>query len=93
MRGSCCISLCRPLSQTKRTPSIVTDVSATLVDKTHLRTPSGAASNTLSCSSALSALCRGRMIHRLDSTAYGRTCSATAPISAIPGKKTSKSPR
>lgn len=43
---SCSISLARPLSATKRMPSMVTDVSAMLVDITHLRKPSGAASNT-----------------------------------------------
>ena len=35
-----------PESTTKRTPSMVTDVSAMLVEMMHLRTPSGATSNT-----------------------------------------------
>jgi len=44
---------------------MVTDVSAMLVARMHLRTPSGAMSNTFSWSSTDSALCSGRMIQRL----------------------------
>lgn len=35
-----------PESTTKRTPSIVTEVSAMLVEMMHFRTPAGAMSNT-----------------------------------------------
>lgn len=35
-----------PESRTKRTPSIVTEVSAMLVERMHLRTPGGGTSNT-----------------------------------------------
>ena len=45
-----------PESTTNRTPSMVTEVSAILVEMMHFLTPSGATSNTLSCSSIERAL-------------------------------------
>jgi hypothetical protein len=50
----------------------------------HVLSDKALPSNTRSCSSALSALCSGSTTHRRFSAAYGRMCSATAEISAIP---------
>ena len=82
-----------PESTTNLTPSIVTDVSAILVEIMHFLTPSGATSNTLSCSSIERALCRGRMIQHCVCMAYCLASSMREEISFIPLRKTRRSPR
>lgn len=51
------ISLAFPESTTKRTPDIVTDVSAMFVERMHLRMPGGAAWNTWSCAGTQQETC------------------------------------
>ena len=58
--GSCAISLTLPVSMTTVTSSIVTEVSATLVETTTLRPPGGGRENARACASGDRPPWRGR---------------------------------
>jgi hypothetical protein len=78
-----------PASTTARTPSMVSEVSATLVDTITLRASLGASAR--SCSPRESEPCRGSTV-RPSRAATGASAAVARRISAAPGKNTSTCP-
>mmetsp|Transcript_29918 Transcript_29918/g.97480 ORF Transcript_29918/g.97480 Transcript_29918/m.97480 type:complete len:277 (+) Transcript_29918:832-1662(+) len=89
--GSYCVSRTRPVSMTNTTSSMVMEVSAMLVDKTTLRTPSGGVANARCCSSLESVECTG-VTMKFSASAPLLNASLRVRISAIPGRKTRIAP-
>ena len=81
----------RPASITATTPSMVTDVSATLVDRITLRRPPGSGRTARFWSGSDISPCSGTTAKRSPASA-SPSASAARRISPAPGRKTSRSP-
>ena len=94
-RGSHWRSFTRPVSTTTTTSGIVTDVSATLVATTILRTPRGGTLNASRCSAGVHRECRGTIlcVPRLGANdGCEPRRSHKLVTSPTPGRKTRKAP-